>query len=87
MRRFPQPAGTGHPQNSPPEVPGGLMLRMPGFQCHGLGSISDQESEISDKQWVQKNKNKKTAHRGHADRIAVPQWRTQGTLPQRSGCS
>ena len=56
------------------EFPGGLVVRILGFHCHGLGSIPGQGTEIPQATWCgqKKRKKKKIAFvpnsvRGHGD--------------------
>ena len=41
------------------EFPGGLALRVPGFHCHGLGSIPSQGTEILKIMLISQEKKKK----------------------------
>ena len=41
------------------EFPGGLVVRIPGFHCHGPGSVPVWETEIPQATW-QSQKKKKT---------------------------
>ena len=41
------------------EFPGGLMVRIPGFHCHGSSSVSGQGTEIPQAAWHDQKKKKK----------------------------
>ena len=63
-------------KSAPREFPGGLVVRIQGFHCHGPGSISGRGTE-SHKPCGQKKKQKSVPE--HAERLeeraSVPPWR------------
>ena len=62
------------------EFPGGLLVSIPGFHCHGLGSIPGRRTEIPQAEWLDKKKKKKKSEkekkkkREYAERIVKRSW-------------